>query len=76
MNNIPTQNFIQTIFNESFEDPETYHAFGGLKSDNSKPVGAEARLTGQALNKGGGAQTPDAYMNIGCLLYTSDAADE
>ncbi len=65
MNNIPTQNFIQTIFNESFEDPETYHAFGGLKSDNSKPVGAEARLTGQALNKGGGAQTPDAYMNIG-----------
>jgi len=51
--------------NESFEDIETYVPFGGLKSDNSKPVGAEARLTGQALNKGGGAQTPDAYMNIG-----------
>ena len=51
--------------NESFEDIETYVPFGGLKSDNSKSVGAEARLTGQALNKGGGAQTPDAYMNIG-----------
>jgi len=60
---------------ESLEDhatPETYAAYSGLKSDNSKPMGAEARLTGQALDKGGGAQTPDAHMTVGDTSSTHE----
>ena len=50
---------------ESFEDPETYAAYGGLASDNKPPIKAESHLTGQSLDKGSGAQTPDAYMKVG-----------
>lgn len=60
---------------ESLEDhatPETYATYRGLKSDLSKAVGAESRLTGQALDKGSGAQTPDAYMKIGDTSSTHE----